>query len=143
MEKSKISYLNTDLEIKSNQPFDLLRRFFHTKGMFELRYDVAKVKRISTWTAWFEVERDYKTPEKTIQSFIKILNGLGPAERKEWDKAKTKIFNIGYECGEEPWAFCNELSKDLLHEISKYGAGITITIYPERYSLGRGPVSET
>ena len=44
----------------------------------------------------------------------------------------TREFNLGYDCGAEPWAFNQGLSSELLGRIAAVGASLRLTIYPDR-----------
>jgi hypothetical protein len=39
-------------------------------------------------------------------------------------------FNIGYDCGAEPWAFNQGLTAELLGRMAATGASLRITLYP-------------
>ena len=130
-----IRYLNTDLDIESNQPFNKLVQCFKKMQLIEMHY--CKNESGKIWSGCFEIEMispksPELTPELTISKFIKTLNGLSGEELKEWNRCKKKTFNIGYDCGKKPWAFTNSLPSPLIEKLNKHGLGIAITIYPER-----------
>lgn len=126
----KIKYLNTDLDLKSNVRFDSLAQFLRKAGMIELTYGLMKKK----WFGIYEVSTNQRNSEQTLRRFLKILERLSGDELKEWRGCNHKVFNIGFDCGNEPWAFSNSLSSDTLKRICALGAEIEITIYPEELS---------
>lgn len=128
IQKSKINYLNTDLDLISNTPFEKLTRFLNKFGSFELHYGQEQNKK---WFGRYEVLSDYENPEQTLRQFLKIIDRLRGNELKEWRKCTRKIFDIGYDCGKEPWGFSNSLSNETIKKIGALGAEIKITIYPE------------
>ncbi len=52
-------------------------------------------------------------------------------------------FNIGYDCGAEPWAFNQGLSAHLLGRMATAGASLRVTIYPDREQGTPEELSET
>ncbi|MFH1778268.1 MAG: hypothetical protein ABH952_12060 [Candidatus Omnitrophota bacterium] len=124
----KIEYLNTDLNIKSAKPFKKLNTFLTGKKLLSLHY--GKVKG-EWWGTYAICNPQYKTPKKTIEIFLKELSQMGETIRKQWDQCNLKEFDIGYECGQKPGAFNNEIPKDILGKLIELDIGIRITIYPE------------
>ena len=134
-QQQTIRYLNTDLDIKSAASFNNLVAYFRKMKMSENIYKKINSK---VWLGSFEIGLQESHPEQTIGKFIKILKKLGKDELKEWNNCKSKIFNIGFDCGKVPRSFNNLsccLSAELLNEVAKIGAGIEITIYPEPKSV--------
>jgi len=135
-----IRYLNTDLDIKSDKPFDKLVGCFRKMRMPENTY--TKINN-RTWLGCFEVGLQERSPEQTILKFIKVIEKLGKIEMNEWDNCRSKLFNIGFDCGKAPRPYNNFrccLSAGLLKKIAKLGAGIEISIYPEPNALKQASV---
>ena len=140
MSKEELRYLNTDLDIRANISFAQLARRFRMARMSELCYAPAHAKGLKwKWYGSYEVACGQRGehPQHTLRAFIKFLKRLSPAELKEWRQCGDKMFNIGYQSGKnlppikKGTGLVQELSHDLLKTITKYGAGIVITIYPD------------
>jgi hypothetical protein len=63
---------------------------------------------------------------------LAIVESLNEPIRSLWDRCTRREFNIGYDCGAEPWAFNQGLSTALLGRLAAAGASLRITLYPDR-----------
>ncbi|MFH1824833.1 MAG: hypothetical protein ABH873_06370 [Candidatus Firestonebacteria bacterium] len=124
---TEIKYLNTDLNLKSSTSFKELNDFLSRDGSFVLHYEKIKDEKHS---GTYEIEIDSTSPDKTIKKFLKKLSKMDKICKKQWDECSLKEFDIGYECGQKPWAFNNEIKNTVLKELAKLNLGIRITIYP-------------
>ena len=95
--------------------------------MFALRVDQ---EQDGLWSAWFEMNDKFEDPESTISAMLDAIESLPAAARTGWEACHTREFNIGYDCGDEPWAFNNQITFKTLKRIAKAGASIRVTIYP-------------
>ena len=80
----------------------------------------------------FETEADYTEPEQHIAAMLDAIESLAEPLREVWVKCASREFNIGYDCGLEPWAFNQQLSAVVLGRMAVAGASLRITIYPDR-----------
>jgi hypothetical protein len=71
-------------------------------------------------------------PEQNIAALVTIAESLGETDRSVWQRCSLREFNIGYNCGVEPWAFNQGLSCDLLGRMAAVSASLRITLYPDR-----------
>lgn len=126
--KIKIKYLNADLLLKSTKSFNELSKFLTSNGAFALHYGKENKKE---WLGSFELEKECKKPKVTINSFLEILSKMDENSKKQWARCSKKEIDIGYECGEEPWAYNDEIPKSIIKKLSEFDIGIRITIYPE------------
>jgi hypothetical protein len=51
-----------------------------------------------------------------------------------WEECSQREFNIGFDCGDEPWAFNHGLTNATLKRLVGVGASLRITLYPFRPS---------
>ena len=72
------------------------------------------------------------TPEFHIAGMLVVLDSLDGPAQVLWSGCTLREFNIGYDCGDEPWAFNQGLSSELLNRIAAAGASLRFTLYPER-----------
>lgn len=125
----QIQYLNTDLDIASCENLADLAAHFVAKGLHALH--VSK-RQDESWYATFETDDTYDNPEGTIAAMLDVIESLPQPKYDIWSRSTRRDFNIGYDCGNEPWEFNQALSSELLSRLAKVGGSIRITIYPDR-----------
>lgn len=124
-----ITYLNTDLDLTSADELTGLAAAFEGGGIFPLHVMRAED---GLWYATFEVLDQHTEPEPNIASMLAVVESLPEPLRLTWAGCSRREFNIGYDCGREPWAFNQGLSAELLSRIAAAGASLRVTLYPDR-----------
>lgn len=125
-------YANTDLDLTSAEHLTGLAAAFEAQGVSPLHVTRADD---GLWYATFEVDYpddQHDEPEPTITVMLAAIESLSAPLRGVWSGCTRREFNIGYECGKEPWAFNQGLSSELLGRIAAVGASLRITLYPLR-----------
>ena len=124
-----ICYLNTDLDLNSADDLTTLATVFKAGGVSPLH-----VTRCDDglWYATFETDHGHAEPEVGIAIMLAVVESLSAPLRIVWDGCTRREFNIGYDCGAEPWAFNQGLSAELLVRMSAAGASLRMTLYPHR-----------
>jgi hypothetical protein len=86
------------------------------------------------WGCSLEIsaDADPDEPETTIGIMLDAIESLDATAAEQWSRCTLREFNIGYDCGDAPWAFNQGLSNRTLSRIAASGATLRITIYPER-----------
>jgi hypothetical protein len=125
-----IHYLNTDLELASDEDLSALTAAFEAKGMWTLF--VAAPGADGLWYATFEIDHLNEEPEPTIAAMLDVIESQTEPLQLVWSRCKVRDFNLGYDCGSEPWAFNQGLSNALLTRIVAAGASLRWTLYPSR-----------
>jgi hypothetical protein len=125
-----ITYLNTDLDLTSTDDLTALAAAFEAAGFLTLH--VACGEKSGLWSACFETGEQHLEPETNIAAMLTVIEGVPLALRSVWANCSRREFNIGYDCGREPWAFNQGLSPELLRRIAAAGAGLRWTLYPDR-----------
>lgn len=126
---NKICYLNTDLDLVCRDDLTELAEAFDVAGaspVFLTRGEDA------TWYATIETDEQHAEPEPNIAQLLAIVESLTEPLRSVWLGCTRREFNIGYDCGADPWAFQQSLSPDLLARIASADASLRITLYPDR-----------
>ncbi len=125
--KRKTQYLNTDLDLVA--PFDLepLAQAISARGGFTLQ---VSARDNASWCATLEAEADFLSPEPTIVALLAAIEGLETDARRSWTSCTHREFNIGYDCGDEPWAFTNELTAATISRMAALNVSLRITLYP-------------
>ena len=97
-----ISYLNTDLDLTSAEDLTALAAAFEGRGVLPLHVTHGAD---ALWYATFETSVQFAEPEPNIGAMLVIVESLARPLRSMWDGCTRREFNIGYDCGDEPWAF--------------------------------------
>lgn len=126
----KIHYLNTDLDIISKKDLTDLDTAMREGGVESLYVTHCED---GLWRATFEAtELCIEEPEKSISIMLSAIERFDAKTRRVWSKCQLKEFNIGYDCGSDPWEFNQGLSAKLIARIAKSAASVRITLYPVR-----------
>ncbi len=125
----RIGYLNTDLDLTSAADLTALAAALESGGVPPLH-----VTRDDDglWYATFETQEQHTEPGPNIAAMLAVVETLSPSLRAAGTGCTRREFNIGYDCGEEPWAFNQGLSAELLGRMAAAGASLRITLYPDR-----------
>ena len=124
-----ICYLNTDLDLVSSDDLTELGKAFEVAGAFPLY--VTKGED-GLWYARLETDEQHTEPDPNISEMLTIIESLAEPLRNRWMNCTRREFNIGYDCGANPWAFNQGLSAELLRRLANVGASIRITLYPDQ-----------
>lgn len=124
-----ICYLNTDLDLTSPNDLMSLVAAFESRHVFSLHVTRGDD---GFWNATFETEDGYEEPELNIAAMVAAIESLDKRHRTIWQRCTQREFNIGYDCGAEPWAFNQGLSCGLLARMAAIGASLRFTLYPDR-----------
>ena len=96
-----IRYLNTDLDLKCPRDLGILAKDFEARGVFALHIEQAKE---GDWFACFETEKQYADPDLNIAAMLDVIESADDSIQLLWRECSLREFNIGYDCGDEPWA---------------------------------------
>lgn len=121
--QSNLQPLNNAFKDKvTRNGFDKVRRTYHAH--FEL--------------PWSQQRRP--TPSSIILKFCKLIRSLPTAERRLWDAAKFKSFDIGLDepgKGRGYWGF---VSAEAVQAAAEVGARIAFTVYGPPMKFAAAPV---
>jgi hypothetical protein len=133
-----IYYLNTDLELTSADDLTALAAAFEVAGVRPLHVTHCED---GLWRAWFETDDQHREPEPNIAAMMAVVESLAPPLQLVWAGCSQREFNIGYDCGQEPWAYNQGMTAGLLGRMAAAGASLRVTIYPDREK--REPIQST
>jgi hypothetical protein len=125
--KRETQYLNTDLDLVAPQSLEALVAALESKGIFPLCVDQHEEGH---WYAMLETEEQFNHPEPNIAAVLAAIEALDPRSRELWSACTSRELNIGYDCGDEPWAFNHQLAAATLGRIAALGISLRITLYP-------------
>ncbi len=121
-----IQYLNTDLDLKSSNDLSGLTAALESSGVFPLHVECGED---GNWHGTFETDIHFEEPEQTIAVMLSALESLAPSCREAWEQCFLRELNVGYDCGDKPWAFNQGLSKELLGRMANAGTSLRVTLY--------------
>lgn len=130
-EPPKIEYLNTDLVLTAARDLRVLTNELAAGGLCVL---AVQEGGNGLWYSTLETSDCIgdREPENTIRELLDAIEGINGDAQELWQECSQREFNIGYDCGDEPWAFNNGLSNSTLERTARVGATLRITIYPHR-----------
>jgi len=131
-------YIDTDLELFASFDLTALAAVLEAQELFPLH---VTQQEDGCWMAGFEfatIEGDekYADPESTIMGMLDIVEALEGEARTLWNSCSLRNFDIGYACGEEPFAFHHRISNSTLLRIANVGGAMEITLYGMRGQQG-------
>ena len=123
---AEITYSNTDLDLVASFDLAPLSSALESRGVDSLGI-FQHVE--GTWVSSFETGL-FDQPEDHIAALLDAIESLDSESRRLWDACSSREFNIGYECGTEPWAFNQGVSVSSLQRMTVLGISLRITLYP-------------
>jgi hypothetical protein len=130
-DQSIISYLNTDLDLICARDLTPLTSALDARGVRPLSVDQGGE---GLWYSILEItnEAEPDEPETTICAMLDAIEAIDGEAKEIWMNCIKREFNVGYECGDEPWAFNQGLTNSTLKRMASVGASFRITLYPYR-----------
>ena len=123
-------YLNTDLCLISTDDLTELVAAFKAGGVSLLcPHDELRAHEGRYFVA-FEANEFYTEPEPSIAAMLDVIEALPAPLRALWDRCQQREFNMGFDCGDEPWSYIQTLSPRLLERLAATGACLALTLYP-------------
>jgi len=124
-ELERTSFLNVDLDIWSRKPLDKLvqalgRRVVTLYAGRDGRRHVAHL----------EMESARTDPDRLIRGFVSLIQRLPPRERRMWDSAERREFNLGIQAGSDNHEL--RLSAETVRATADVKASIGVTVYGVR-----------
>ena len=119
-------YINVDLDIFSAARLD---RLVQAMG------DDVSVLYVGGESRQYEAHLELEsrelsvTPDRTILGFVKLIERLPPRERKTWDRARAREFNIGIQAGLVPHGFELHLEPRTIEAVVAVRATLAVTVY--------------
>lgn len=128
----KLHFRNVDQDLLfAEEPKTLLRELGR-------KVSVLHSEQQANGCGWFtrlELSRDPKSPEQAIRSWIEALDKLSAKAKREFLKATSRTFDLGFDVGNDKKAVQIKLPSDLLAQLAGWGASYTITLYQEEAGL--------
>ena len=135
-------YCTTDLDLYSAEDLTALAAGLEVRG-FAIARPLTHFANAG-WFCGFSLcsEEPYDEPEPQIAAMLAVVEGLDPPLRAAWERCSLRIFDPGYDCGREPFAFRQELSAGAIARLAAVGATLRITLYSDPETSPAEPLSE-
>jgi len=124
-----IQYLNTDLDLRSRDDLSSLTSALESRGVSALH---SAMGDDGLWHGTFETDESFDEPDANIAAMLDAIESLASELRATWFRCELREFNIGYDCGDQPWAFNQGLRSEILGRMAAAGASLRFTLYPDR-----------
>lgn len=82
------------------------------------------------WFVQVGASTDFPELSQDINAMLSAIEALDEPSQRLWSVCTIREFNIGYDCGDTPWAFHQALLPKTLARIAQVGASLVMTIYP-------------
>ncbi len=126
-DKPQITYRNTDLDLVASRSLESLASELETLGVNG---------RITHGEDGFLYVGDaggcVSDPDTSIVQLLNAIESLSESGRQIWAGCSKREFDVGYDCGDEPWSFNQGLTNETLRRMAACGATFRITLYPFR-----------
>ncbi|MFN7919657.1 MAG: hypothetical protein U0Q16_06145 [Bryobacteraceae bacterium] len=118
-------FLNVDLDIYSRRSLQPLVEALGKK-VYVMRH-IGREDR--GHSAHLELAGRIRNLDETIRRFCALIRGLPAPERKLWDDARKKDFNIGIRAVTDPYSVEYVVSAEAVKAVAELGGRILITVY--------------
>jgi hypothetical protein len=125
--KRKTYYQITDLNLEAPRNLTPLADALVHRGL--LTYHVHQ-RPDGWWSARLAPGEGFEDPNPNMAAMLTAIEALEEPARSLWAACTLREFDIGYQCGDEPREFNQQLTSDTLARITAAGATIRITLYP-------------
>jgi hypothetical protein len=123
-------YCTTDLDLYSAEDPTALVAAFEIRG-FMLMRPVTQYSDGEWFCGFSTGGGNYDEPEPHLAAILAVIEALDPPSRSAWAGCSRRLFDIGYDCVREPFAFRQELSAEILVRLAAVGATLRITLYSD------------
>jgi hypothetical protein len=118
------TFLNVDLDIYSRSDLQPL-----VAALSQKTFVLHAARYGRSHSADLELARSPKTANGAIRIFAGLISGLPKRERRLWDMATARDFNIGVQAATQPHSYEIRLAHDTVETVSALKARIVVTVY--------------
>jgi hypothetical protein len=117
------TFLSVDLDVRSREPLDALVAALGDSVVLHVgregRHHVAHL----------ELAAVLKNPGRIIKRFVSLIERLPDRERRRWNAATHRVFNVGIQAGHHPHCFELRLEPAVVAAAAGIGASVVTTVY--------------
>jgi len=125
--KQQICFLNVDLDIESKHDISAIIKDFGDK-VFILNDEPYSEGSHNLSVELYGRCGDQE-PEGLILDYVELIKNFSDDAKDAWNKAHKKSFDIGYECGFQPYSINNQLSASTINAVASVNASVIFTLY--------------
>jgi hypothetical protein len=118
------AFLNVDLDILSAAPLEPLVSAFGKRVV--VLYVGGERRR---YEAHLELASLVRTADVAIRRLVHLVESLPKADRRIWNGARSRVFNIGIQAGHEPFSQEWLLSEATVDAVARVRGSIIVTVY--------------
>jgi hypothetical protein len=122
--REETTFLNVDLDIRSISPLDSLVKAL---GPSVLALYVGQERR--RHVAHLETAIQSANPDRLIRRFVALVRRLPRPERRLWDRAHLREFNVGIQAAAYPASYELHLDPATVRAAASVNAAIGVTVY--------------
>lgn len=125
-------YANTDLDLKSETPFDTLQReLSQTCCVLHYTQDDEGHWHSIVEATHGDHSRDGDAAAIDIVAMLNAITALSATAKAELAMCYMREFNIGFHCG-DTWQYAHALPHKIVQSIADAGCSLAVTLYPVR-----------
>jgi hypothetical protein len=121
---NQTTFLNVDLDLCSRSNLQPLLSALEPKILI-----LHAGRHGRMYRAHVELARSPKSADAAIRGFATLIGALPRSERRLWDAATIRDFNIGVQAGIRPHAHEVPLARETIDIVSALKARIVMTVY--------------
>ena len=124
-EEGRTSFLNVDFEVIARRPLDALVAALgrNVSVLYQEKWKPGYAA-IFVWRSGLNWSAD-----GSIRRFVQAIEKLPRRERRVWDAASARRFDIGIEAGYSPHMFQLHLKRSTVGAVNRVGGEIVVSVY--------------
>jgi hypothetical protein len=122
--REETTFLNVDLDIRSVSPLDSL-----VKALGPSVFALYVGREGRRHVAHLETAIHSANPDRLIRRFVALIKRLPRAERRLWDRAHLREFNVGIQAAACPASYELHLNPATVRAAASVNAAIGVTVY--------------
>ena len=121
---TETTLLNVDLDVVSRTRLDDL-----VEAMTPAAFALFVGKEGAQYTAHLELATVSSDPNRLIRRFVGLIEKLPPKERRTWNRARQREFNLGIQAAAHPHRYGIALAPQTIRAAQSVNASIGFTVY--------------
>jgi hypothetical protein len=120
----QVEFLNIDLDLESNSDLSPIIQEFGDNLIVMNNKKEKGLHKVS-----FELAGLNGDPDYLFEKYFKLIDGLSEGGKGLWDGCNKKVFDLGFESGENSGGLQAELPQSIVNKLASLSATIAITVY--------------
>ena len=120
----QVEFLNIDLDLESDSDLSPIIQEFGENLIVLNNKKEKGFHKVS-----FELAGLNGDPDYLFEKYFILIDGLSEVGKGLWQGCSKKMFDLGFESGENSGGLQTELPQSIINKLSSLGATVAITIY--------------